>query len=450
MGWRLLPMLLAAASLLPLAAAGTASGGRDRYGGITSLRGKATGWFHTQKLGGRWWLVTPEGHAFYSKGVNHVSYWGDSIRQTKRSPYHEAASKKHGSHQAFAKAVVERMRGWGFNTLGSWANPEIHRLHTMPYTPTLNLMASVQRNAWLKGLTPDVFDPAFERAVRQRAARALAQIKDDPWCIGFFTDNEISWGPDWRTTSTLLERAMGLKPGAPGRLVAMKVLAERYADNPKRFDQTYGLPAGSYQKVAELKALPAVRTNDALADEAAYQALFAARYFKVCHDAIRAVDSHHLILGCRFAYDAPEPAVAASKGFIDVFSINLYAFHPGPKRLTRYARLSAAPLMVGEFGFRGKDSGLPNTRGAGPIVPTQADRAACFETFVRELAALPFTVGFAWFEHADEPAEGRFDGENSNYGLVNIRDEPYLPLVERVTKVNDQIEGWATAAVTAR
>ena len=85
--------------------------------------------------------------------------------------------------------------------------------------------------------------------------------------------------------------------------------------------------------------------------------------------------------------------------------------------------------MITEFSFKAMDSGLPNTRGAGAPVETQEDRAYHFEQYVTEFMRLPYAVGFHWFEYADEPAEGRFDGENSNYGLVNIKDERgrYLP-----------------------
>jgi hypothetical protein len=48
------------------------TGGEDRYGGRLDVRLRATGWFHTQKAGGRWWLVTPDGHGFFSLGVNTV------------------------------------------------------------------------------------------------------------------------------------------------------------------------------------------------------------------------------------------------------------------------------------------------------------------------------------------------------------------------------------------
>jgi agarase len=49
---------------------------------------------------------------------------------------------------------------------------------------------------------------------------------------------------------------------------------------------------------------------------------------------------------------------------------------------------------------------------------------------------MPFVVGAHWFKYADEPAEGRFDGENSNYGLVNIRDEPYTEFINVVRETN--------------
>ena len=51
---------------LPLDASGA------RYGGIAETKYAATGFFHTRKIGNRWWLVDPEGHLFIHKGA--VSY----------------------------------------------------------------------------------------------------------------------------------------------------------------------------------------------------------------------------------------------------------------------------------------------------------------------------------------------------------------------------------------
>ena len=85
--------------------------------------------------------------------------------------------------------------------------------------------------------------------------------------------------------------------------------------------------------------------------------------------------------------------------------------------------------MLTEFSLKAKDSGLPNTRGAGKPVATQQDRAEHFERYVTRLAQMPFLVGYHWFQYSDQPAEGRFDGENSNHGVVNGKDEPWTVLV---------------------
>ena len=92
------------------------------------------------------------------------------------------------------------------------------------------------------------------------------------------------------------------------------------------------------------------------------------------------------------------------------------------------------------------DSGLPNTKGAAKPVPTQRDRANGFASYVEALAALPSCVGFHWFEYRDEPKEGRFDGENSNYGVVKIDFTPWEVLAARMRLVNDEMEAQHAAA----
>lgn len=46
----------------------------------------------------------------------------------------------------------------------------------------------------------------------------------------------------------------------------------------------------------------------------------------------------------------------------------------------------------------------------------------------------PWMVGDDWFEYVDEPAGGRTgDGENSNFGLINVDGQPYTPLVDQMS-----------------
>ena len=115
---------------------------------------------------------------------------------------------------------------------------------------------------------------------------------------------------------------------------------------------------------------------------------------------------------------------------------------------TAYA-VTGKPCLIGEFSFRAADSGLPNTNGAGPQVATQAERAACFRRYVATALQKPTLVGYHWFEHADQPAEGRFDGENSNFGTVTIEDHVYEDLTRTMTAVNAEADDLHSATAAA-
>ena len=67
-------------------------------------------------------------------------------------------------------------------------------------------------------------------------------------------------------------------------------------------------------------------------------------------------------------------------------------------------------------------------------------RADRFEAYAERCFAAPHIVGYHWFQYTDEPAEGRFDREDNNWGLVTVADEPYTVLVERMAEVNRRPE----------
>ena len=116
------------------------------------------------------------------------------------------------------------------------------------------------------------------------------------------------------------------------------------------------------------------------ADCDAFAGLVAERYFALARAAIKTGDPHHLVLGCRFAYAPPRGVIDAAGRHCDAISFICYDLDPSAA-LERYA-VAGKPCLIGEFSFRAADSGLPNTNGAGPLVPTQAERAACFRRCV--------------------------------------------------------------------
>ena len=427
-------LLSCLASSVSLAQAPAGAADRDPYGGWKSLQFEATGFFQIRQQDGVWWLVTPQGNAFLSKGVNNVSFRADDAPGLGYSPYQRAVQSKYGSQEAWAKAIVERLRGWGFNTLGAWSSPSTFD-HNMPYTINLGLATRAGAD-WLKGAVGDFFSDNFEKRMDAACQQLCGPHAKDPWLLGYFTDNELRWGADWRGKQSLLEEYLRLPEGAAGRKAALEFLQQRYSD-VAALNRAWGTNLTRWEELSgrEQTSGEAVRK-----DQAAWQEVVARRYFATCKNAIRKADPNHLILGCRFAGQAPDPVLRGLRDSVDVVSFNNYGQTAPVETLQNIYRLTGRPVMLTEFSFKAMDSDLPNTKGAGRAVATQTDRADGFTRYVQGLIDLPFMVGFHWFEHADEPKEGRFDGENSNYGLVTIEDRPWDVLVQKMAEVNAGLE----------
>ncbi len=307
----------------------------------------------------------------------------------------------------------------------------------VPYTVILGLADSAGAN-WLKGEVADVFSDHFQQAVRAQAQKLCAPRVRDPFLLGYFSDNELRWSADWRSKKTLLEDFIARPADSPGKQAAVRLLRSRHA-SVDAFNQAWGAQLKSWDELAALESLP--MTNDAAkAAQREFLRDYARAYFKTCRDAIKAADPNHLLLGCRFAGYAPPEVVEAMGEFVDVVSYNNYSFAAPVDPLRKLQAATGKPVMLTEFSFKAKDSGLPNTKGAGQAIATQQDRADHFDRYVTALAQLPFMVGFHWFQYSDQPAEGRFDGENSNYGLVTGQDEPWQVLTERMKQVNSRLE----------
>jgi agarase len=469
--------------------------------------GEATGFFHTQEIDGVWWLIDPEGKAFLSKGVNHVAYRGDHAPSLGYSPYNRAVEAKYGSASAWGEAAANNLRSWGFNTMGSWCD-QAALAQGMPYTLILSI-GERSGGDWQRGVFPDVFADGFREVAEGVAERDCAPRHDDPLLLGYFSDNELKWRADWRSSRGLFADFWNLASDAPGRQKAEAFIEGYYDGDIERLNAAwdtefadwaalkavtslndlgphveeaqealrrnrlvgmitpeqalgylkirygtidefnaveipeFGKKAGtsyaSFEEVTRGLAVPPF--GEVLREvEDAFSGVVAEQYFKVVAEVIRKHDPNHLLLGCRFAGYAPAAVLQGVKDNVDVVSYNHYGPLPPRTTLREIHEITGKPVLLTEFSFKAMDSGLPNSRGAGVPVATQQDRADGFDRYVTALMQLPFAVGFHWFEYADEPAEGRFDGENSNYGLVNIKDEPWETLTQRMTAVNARLE----------
>ncbi|MGH7178529.1 MAG: hypothetical protein ACREJC_14225, partial [Tepidisphaeraceae bacterium] len=179
----------------------------------------------------------------------------------------------------------------------------------------------------------------------------------------------------------------------------------------------------------------------------------AADYFRLTTQLVRQHDPNHLILGVRFRGYAPREVVRASRGYTDAQSINYYVSDALLDReMFRYMHEeSAQPIVVSEYSFHALDgrSGNRNTVGFSAQVLDQQARADGYRLFTTRLARVPFIVGADWFQWSDEPPSGRTnDGEDVNFGVVDVDDSPYELLAQAVRETAPLLNEMHTSSPT--
>jgi hypothetical protein len=445
-------------------------GGKDRAG--RPLRFDARGWFYTAQRDGRWWLVTPDGNPFWSVGCDGITMeatspkWDDDHKPLYAwLPPHEgpfAAAwenswtggpvlakanlvRRYGEGYAaqWRRVAARRMLDWGFNSLGAWCDIEVARQQGLRL-PYVFIMGNQGGGPQMADGLVDVYDPAWEKGVHE-AVQAAAKYREDPWCLGYFYDNEIGWCGGWHKEVTMAQQVLARGPESSAKHALMDLLRKRYGDKVDALNAAWG---ASFAGFDDLLAKPVKLTPEsekaAAPDFSAFVEATADRYFSTIAHELKAVDPHHLYLGSRFA-QAPVEAVRAAGHYCDIVSFNIYAVEVDRAACDALYAQARKPFLVGEFNSGARDRGL--LAGGGIVVDSQAVRAATYRRYVEHLASIPYFVGCHWFEWDDQPCVGRFDGwESGNCGIVDVCFNPYPELTKAMTETNRAIYASASKA----
>lgn len=424
----------------------------NRYGGwAAGPQLDATGFFRVAKHEGRWWLVDPEGRLFFSQGI-------DCVRMTDATPVEERESwfadfpgarpefaafvrnayalkghyagrspqcfsfaaanlnRKYGEDWEIAcrDTVHRRLRSWGINTIGNWSDEATRRMRLTPYTDGVGSRGAkhIEGSEGYWGKFPDVFDPSFRDSLRREMERHRGQSAGDPWCLGFFSDNEMSWGDEISLALAVLKSP----PEQAAKAEFVRWLRARHGEIAT-LNVAWGTAHESWEALLASRATP--DKAKARADLEAFYTRIAETYFETVKKSIRETAPRQLYLGCRFAWANPRATAAAAK-FCDVVSFNRY------ERSVAALRIEGAdvPLLIGEFHFGALDRGMFHT-GLVPVA-SQEERAAAYGDYVRSALSHPQIVGCHWFQYQDEPTTGRvLDEENYQIGFIDIADTPY-------------------------
>lgn len=427
---------------------------RSRFGGwLNGTKLAGTGHFRVEKVDGQWWLVDPDGYLFWSHGLTCVGFSSAMTRISGREHYFEGIPAENEPMGEFLRSIndetlfdfsranlyrkygdgwkekgtvnaLKRLKSWGLNSFGNWSDQDIYLYpdHRLPYTVDIS-----PRWPGLDGKEkkfPDVFDPAFQTAVADAMQTKGARMRDDPYCIGYFVDNELSVSD---LTASLMQQAAG----GPAKQAFIEYLKNCYA-SIRQLNRQWGTGYSGWKDLGKSKTLPPPAAGDAKA----FERQILERYYSMCREEVKKVAPDKLYLGSRLhCHYYPEDQtevelIRIAARYCDVVTFNRYRFSAADLILPEGVD---KPTIIGEFHFGALDRGHFHT--GLRSVANQQQRAEAYYHYVKGALRNPQIVGTHWFQYGDQAFTGRFDGENYQIGFIDICDNPYPEIVAAARKI---------------
>jgi hypothetical protein len=311
MRWFLRFLLCALAVDATCQAAST--GKYDPYGGITSLAGTKTGWFHTQEIAGRWYFVTPEGHAFFSLGATHAV---ECIRLDELNLF---ATKYGKSEERLAEFFLQQFREWGYNSAGYGPLPTMEK--RIPYVATIWTEGPRSFSAGEASRYTDVFDPVVQERLRKRVREATAGHVDNRYCLGYVLIDLPVWHPEPKRGESYCDFIRSLDANAPGRKAYVEFAAQRPAENTAADDEAF------LNRIADV-------------------------YYTCVVGELRKCDPHHLVLGDRLMALpewTPDSILVTAAKYVDVISFQPMGTRtPMGDYLHRVHAITGKPVLLAD------------------------------------------------------------------------------------------------------
>lgn len=420
----------------------------DKYGGYKNMPGgKATGFFHLEKLDGRWWFITPQGNRFILLGIDDLTYtaWcyqtpikkknGESREAFEELPalpdfkpayfYPDRVSfpvanvmRKYGdNHDAkWVDAMLRRMQDWGFNATAKWTR------HSTLQAPFITVLWPKNRKKikWAS----DPFEPGFARAVEDGVQKECEKQRDNPWLIGHTFENEAGWNKE------VFLAALASDETCAGKKSIIQDLLDRNNNDVAKVAALLGVNAESKEELNRIKIEKPLLTNEYISE---FIQKASALYFRIVRDAIKKFDPNHAFLGASLTPDWQSSLAWEIGGteYLDAITIDYYTLDT--KWIQRYEKLDK-PVMLLEFSFSVVGRGMSAW---GAPIKDQKSRGLAYRNVVENLLAHPSVVGFGWYILYDSPVTGRtLGGEFFNQGLLNSADQPYTEMIDEMRKTN--------------
>ena len=450
-----------------------------KYGGwADGPRYEATGHFRVQKIDGKWWMIDPEGYLFWSHGIVRVSHSnavtpleGENLKNRcfyfedlpgKDSDFHQfyythdmllkpyytargidstydfsSANlyRKYGQDYLadFNDICHRRLKSWGLNTIANSSDKDICLMDRTPYMDRFEVV-SVSfpgTGGWWPVMDP--YDPSFVASLEKQLIDRKREL-EDPWCLGFFVDNEIAWGHP----TNIAEIVIKCPADQAAKKHFLSVLKGRYG-TIHALNKAWGTKFASWNALADNRK--AVKTNDKnRADYLEFNRGVIHKYYSNIRGAFDRLAPGVLYMGCRFAGYTPD-LVSIGAEYCDVISYNIYDFTLDKVQLPEGVD---KPIMIGEFHFGAQDRGMFHCSQV--EVESQENRGEAYVRYVESGLKHPNIIGVHWHQYSDQATSARFCGENFQVGFTDVCDTPYPETINAARNIGYRMYEFRNAA----
>lgn len=438
----------------------------DRFGGWTRKRFEATGFFRVEKQD-RWWLVTPEGNAFLSFGINHL--YPDLFNQD----YNRANwQKKLGVQKLQGKQYFSALRNWfletctqyGFNTVG------VHNALQVVNEPTAQIpymrpIRFVDIPHWKKEIPDenflDIFSRDFEEHCDKLAREAALPAKDDPFLLAYsMTDCPLFTEEDCRERTDVIggarrearigwpRRLRNLGSEAAGKRAYVECMREVYRNSIEEFNRTYGASFSNFEALAATsnwRKQTDLSNGNETRDNIEFLKKCVAQYYRVAKMAIQKYDPNHLFVGDKINAntDTLDTVLPVINEYVDIIFYQMYARYEVQKPgLDRWSAITDKPFMNGDSAFTMITDTMP--RPYGPVADNLDQRAEWTAEFFQRAFARPEFVGWHYCGLIDASQQVTRKQDRQHSGLLDGFGNPYAQVQQVLKEGSHQLYDIAT------
>lgn len=423
----------------------------DRFGGWTGRRFDATGFFRLEK-DERWWLVTPEGNAFLSLGINHYHahcWQQDYNREHWMREFGAAKAGDADWVRGWGQRIKSDLAHLGLNTLGIHTNiPRPLRASDIaPYVARFEPVDIPHYKEPGPDKFVDVFAPEFDAHCDEVARGQVAPLADDPMVLGFsmtdcpiFTDLDAAergmtiYGAPRPELPTWPRVLRNLGADAPGKRAYVLSMRSASKGQLRHFNETYGTDFASWDALAsatDWRPRTDYGNEREFLDNTWFLRECIQTYYRKAKAALRRYDTNHLFFGDKLNgnIDMLNYVLPATCYYTDLVFYQMYARYDEQREfLNRWSDFADKSFLNGDSTFSCVTEDMPSPYG--PHAKDQTQRAEWTREFAESAFARPDFVGWHICGTVDTHKVMDRKADKQHSGLMTATGEFY-PEMER-------------------